>query len=107
LTASDEAEARAAHNQLLVVALDNIAGWMAFSDWRVENRPIAHIASASVEQLKQRLTSITVLDVREASEWNSGVVPGALKIPYSELNSRKGEVPMGEPVAVMCQSGAR
>ena len=48
-----------------------------------------------------------VIDVREADEYDSGHVPGALFVPLSELEQRVDEVPSGEPVLVICKSGGR
>jgi len=49
----------------------------------------------------------TVVDVREADEYEAGHVPGAILIPLSELQGRADEVPSGEPVLVICKSGGR
>ena len=49
----------------------------------------------------------TVLDVREAAEWSSGHVAGALHIPMGQLPSRLSEVPKDGPVYVICHSGNR
>lgn len=49
----------------------------------------------------------TVVDVREANEYEEGHVPGAILVPLSELEARADDVPAGEPVLVICRSGAR
>ncbi len=48
-----------------------------------------------------------VLDVREPHEYAAGHVPGAVLIPMNELPTRMDEVPKGDPVYVICRSGAR
>ena len=48
-----------------------------------------------------------VLDVRQASEWVDGHVPGATLIPLDQLPARVGEVPHDRPVVVICRSGNR
>ncbi len=61
-----------------------------------------------VEELAERLAEgVVVIDVREADEYDSGHVPGALFVPLSELEQRVDEVPSGEPVLVICKSGGR
>jgi rhodanese-related sulfurtransferase len=50
---------------------------------------------------------LTVVDVREPSEYVEGHVPGALLIPLGQLPQRVGEVPPGDPVYVICRSGSR
>jgi rhodanese-related sulfurtransferase len=48
-----------------------------------------------------------VIDVREPQEYVSGHVPGARLIPLGRLPQRAGELPAGQPVYVICQSGNR
>lgn len=48
-----------------------------------------------------------VVDVREAGEYVQGHLPGALLIPLGQLPLRKGEVPSGGTVYVICRSGNR
>ena len=50
--------------------------------------------------------TLHVLDVREASEWRGGHVPGAIHIPAGQLPNRVDEVPRG-PLAVVCATGYR
>ena len=47
-----------------------------------------------------------VLDVRRPDEWHAGHLPGAVHIPFWELERRAAEVPPGE-VWVHCASGFR
>lgn len=48
-----------------------------------------------------------VVDVREAHEYASGHMPGAVSIPMSVLPVRFQELPRDRTVYVICQSGAR
>lgn len=48
-----------------------------------------------------------VIDVREPSEYVSGHVPGARLIPLGRLPQYAHELPTGEAVYVICQSGSR
>ena len=64
------------------------------------------------DELMRRLDSDEaplVLDVRTASEYTAGHVPGAINIPHTALAARLGE--LGEPrsreVVVYCESGRR
>lgn len=57
-----------------------------------------------VSELEGR--GVPVIDVREADEYASGHVPGAISIPMSEIQGRLDELPAG-PFDVICQSGGR
>ncbi|QOJ01115.1 MAG: MBL fold metallo-hydrolase [Phycisphaeraceae bacterium] len=48
-----------------------------------------------------------VLDVRRASEFQEGHIPGAINIAHTRLLSRLGEVPKGRHILVNCRGGAR
>jgi len=48
-----------------------------------------------------------VLDVRKASEYEVGHVPGSLNLAHTRLLDHLGEVPQGQPLLVHCQGGTR
>ena len=48
-----------------------------------------------------------VLDVRGASEWETGHLPGARHLPLGYLVDRVHEIPRTKTVVTQCQSGAR
>jgi len=48
-----------------------------------------------------------VLDVREADEWATGRVPGAVHIPMNEVPARMEELPKNDPFFVICAVGSR
>ena len=48
-----------------------------------------------------------VIDVREADEYETGHVPGAINIALSELVGREEECGLGSTVYVICQAGGR
>lgn len=52
-------------------------------------------------------SNATMLDVREASEWQAGHVPGALHVPLGELESSLGTLPRDQRLIVICRSGHR
>ncbi|TFD54580.1 rhodanese-like domain-containing protein [Cryobacterium frigoriphilum] len=51
--------------------------------------------------------AVVVLDVREQDEYDDAHVPGVLHIPISVLMERMNEVPVGQPVYVICAVGGR
>src|SRR3990172_6164527 len=50
-----------------------------------------------------RAGDVTVLDVRPATEFESGHIPGAASIPLEELERRLTEIPRGQPVVAYCR----
>jgi len=48
-----------------------------------------------------------VLDVREPHEYAAGHVPGARLVPLASVPDSLGELPTGQPIFVICQSGNR
>jgi rhodanese-related sulfurtransferase len=62
------------------------------------------VPAVSVDQLPP---DAALLDVRESDEWAAGHAPSATHLPMSELTSRMGELPAGDPLYVVCRSGGR
>ena len=62
-----------------------------------------------MDQLVVRLRGgdVKVVDVRGASEWEAGHLPGVPNIPLASFSERLKEVPVDLPLVVHCQSGAR
>ncbi|HET6413967.1 MAG TPA: rhodanese-like domain-containing protein [Anaeromyxobacter sp.] len=51
---------------------------------------------------------VKVVDVRTPAEFDKGHVPGAVNIPYDEMERRAGELgPPTTPLLLYCQSGRR
>lgn len=48
-----------------------------------------------------------LVDVRMASEFAAGQIPGAINLPVDELRGRLAELPKEKPIAVYCQVGQR
>jgi len=48
-----------------------------------------------------------LVDVRSASEFSNGHIPGAINIPLHDLASRSDELPTDKPIVVVCASGNR
>jgi rhodanese-related sulfurtransferase len=66
----------------------------------------------SPEELAHRIESGSapvVLDVRSRDEFAGGHIPGAINIPYDEIDARRSEIPASasDEIVVLCQSGGR
>jgi rhodanese-related sulfurtransferase len=48
-----------------------------------------------------------LLDVRDAAEVESGVIPGAVAIPLGQLRKRLGELPRDRKIVAYCAVGLR
>ena len=95
--------------QLLRIGIDQIAGAatgrtsaLALGG-KVSSYPVTDFAGLAAAWGRP---GQVVLDVRRPDEWRAGHLPGAVHIPFWELEPRAGEVPAGE-VWVHCASGFR
>lgn len=68
--------------------------------------PIVQIEAAEWEAWVSD-NDATVLDVREADEWQLGTLPDAVLISQGEIVERLEEVPKDKPVLCVCRSGGR
>jgi rhodanese-related sulfurtransferase len=59
--------------------------------------------------LEEHRTTVQILDVREAEEFNGplGHIPGAKFIPLGELKARVDELDKAQPVVAVCRAGGR
>lgn len=104
---------------LVRVGLDNIHGWFDPSEldnYEAVGGELGRIEEVSVEEALELIggrggsgdgEGVRVLDVRRATEFAEGHLPGAVNIAHTRLASRLDEVPKGGPLLVNCRSGAR
>jgi hydroxyacylglutathione hydrolase len=112
LIAATQSDATRAAREMAKIGLDRVTGWFAAESlvaWADAGGEVERVTLASSSGLAARITSgeVTVVDVRRASEWAHGHLPGALHIPLGALAGRLGEIPRGQPVVVQCQGGTR
>lgn len=74
--------------------------------------PAVETANIGADELMSRIeaeTAPTILDVRTPEEFAAGHVPGAINIPYTELEERYSELQLegSDELVVYCQSGRR
>jgi rhodanese-related sulfurtransferase len=66
------------------------------------------VPEIDVEELARlRETGVTLVDVRQADEYEEFHVPGAQLIPLAEVPERIEEIPDDERVYVICAGGGR
>lgn len=65
------------------------------------------VDTAELTRLRDGEAAVQVVDVREATEWADGRIPGAVHVPLGELGLRKTELDPNRPVVTICRSGRR
>lgn len=112
LVTQDEEDLADALDSLMIVGMTNPIYVLdgAVDAWRAARLPVVELALVTPHVLRQRLETGavgTVLDVREPSELQGGMVRGAVNIPY-RLLAQVADLPqLQEPVVVVCNSGNR
>jgi hydroxyacylglutathione hydrolase len=107
-----EADVKKAVRELAMIGLDHVAAWYdlhVVGEWETAGKSLETVAKTDVAALAPRLArgDVTVLDVRNRSEYAAGHLPGSLHIPVGYLPERLAEIPRDKPIIVQCQSGAR
>ena len=71
--------------------------------------PEGYCSVGNVEKFQEMIdaSSPLLIDVREASEYAEGHVPGAINIPLRTLTYNLDKIPADSPVIVYCASGHR
>jgi membrane protein DedA with SNARE-associated domain len=91
---------------VVVVAAGLLAGWIGwkFLQRRRFLRQLV-VARITPEELRQKLEAreeIVVVDVRTALESEVDSVPGALRIPLEDLDTRHGDIPRDRDIILFC-----
>jgi rhodanese-related sulfurtransferase len=109
LVGRDDADALHGAHLAAAVGIRRIAGYLAggMTSWREEKRPTRSVERIDVAGLHERIGEVQVLDVREATEWADGHIPGSVHTAYHDLAGVPDGLDAGEPIAVICASGQR
>lgn len=79
-------------NMLGYIAENMLSGLLKTAQW------------SQIEELRN--AGYQLIDVRTASEFNNGAIPGAVNIPVDEIRGRVSEI-KAQPILVNCQVGQR
>ena len=100
--------------QAIRIGRDEVAGALVgLEAWQAEGRPVEGGARISIDGLARtlaqgdRATGPVLIDVRQASEFAAGHVPGAWHIDGGSLPDRLDELPRDRTIATMCAAGFR
>jgi hydroxyacylglutathione hydrolase len=109
---ADEASLPDIVAQLHLIGLDNVAGYWTpevIDTWATKGRELLGVPRIDAPTLRGLLSGdgATVIDVRGATEYATGHIPGSRNIPLGYLARRIDEVPVYGGVIVHCQGGTR
>jgi membrane protein DedA with SNARE-associated domain len=80
-------------------------GWVGFKYWQrkrfIKKLAIARIPASELLRMLEEGEEVAIIDVRGLSS-AEGPIPGALRIPLSELAARQHEVPRDRDVVLFC-----
>lgn len=110
-TEAPPANVSSAVHDLTMIGLDRVIGYVDVDDalraWEEAGHATDSVEQVTVDELAQlHREPVTVIDVRGASEWNAGHLPGAVHVPLGTLRERVDSLP-DTPLVMQCQSGAR
>lgn len=108
LIGADHAQVRAAQRDLARIGMDRLAGASTENPERLSGArgPSSYSITDFRGLAAHGLEGITVLDVRQRSEWEAGHLPGATHLPIQQVPDSLAGVPAGQ-VWVHCGSGYR
>jgi hydroxyacylglutathione hydrolase len=109
LVINDEYDLHEAVKQLAVVGYDQVIGFLegGMVAWQEAGLPVQQVNQLSVEELFSRRHALTVLDVRDQSEWDQGHIKGAIHLLYYAVLDQVHTLDRTRPLAVICASGQR
>jgi hydroxyacylglutathione hydrolase len=108
----DDADGRRAGRLAVAVGIRRLAGYLhgGMTSWRQEKLPTSRIERVAVDDLADRLSrrpELQVLDVRDATEWRSGHIPGSVLRTWHDIDALPDGLDPALPIAVICASGQR
>jgi rhodanese-related sulfurtransferase len=95
--------------QLLADAGFDVTGHLegGLNAWKAAGLPTETLDVMSVDDLKERLADVQVVDVREGYEFRHAHIPGATNLPWTETWTRAGELDSERTPAIVCGDEVR
>ncbi len=108
----DDEDGRRAAALAVAVGIRELGGHLAggMTGWRQEKRDVERVERLELSKLRERQGAqpeLQIFDVREASEWHAGHIPGSTHTPYHDIRGLPESIDPERPVAVLCASGQR
>ena len=109
LVAESTDQTVAATRGLIRIGYDELAGYLdgGIDAWARAGYPVETIPSMDVKELRERFNEVTLVDVRQLSEWNAGHIPGAIHLEAGRTAWDDLPFPHDRPLAIQCASGNR
>jgi hydroxyacylglutathione hydrolase len=110
LIAGSASAAQEATRQLVRIGFHDLRGWLDPHDWTEEGRVMRSVTRCTMGDLTERILdggNITVIDVRQESEWAGGHLPGAVHALAPDLPAIIDHLDREAPIAVHCATGSR
>ena len=97
-----------ATRQLIRIGYDDLAGHLegGIEAWAREY-PVETVQIVDVHELRERLDEVTLVDVRQRSEWNAGHIPGAIHFEGGRIAWEELPFTQDQPLVIQCASGNR
>ena len=106
LLTTDREQAATLRRQLATIGFDDVRGFAdPVPDTGEELGRLRIVDARTANRLAE--DGALLIDVREDSEFEEGHAPGAMHIPYEQLQQRLAEVPRERDVIVYCAAGVR
>lgn len=106
LIGPSEAEVNQAVRELAMIGLDRVVGW--YGEEALDHSGVLEATDqVSAKAMLDEDSDVTVVDVRNRTEWEIGHVCNAIHLPLATLAKRAGELPKDRKLIVHCQSGVR
>ncbi|HEX8927120.1 MAG TPA: MBL fold metallo-hydrolase [Terriglobales bacterium] len=114
LVGEDDDHLRESQMRLARVGIENVKAYLdgGIHGWINEGFELEYIPQVTVEEFSELLAAdrdqhISVLDVREPGEVESGAMQGSFRIPLGQLASRASELDPEKLIVVHCKGGYR
>jgi len=97
-----------ATRQLIRIGYDDVLGYLegGIDAW-ARGYPVATVQTVNAKQLRDHLHDVTLVDVRNRSEWEEGHIPGAIHFEGGRIPWEVLPFPQDKPLAIQCGSGNR
>lgn len=102
ILAADEAQAETLRAKLSYVGIDNVVGYVT----TLEGLGRETLKSVTPDELEQ-MSAPFILDVRTATEYKNGHLPGANQLHAGRVMWTLDSLPKDQAIVTHCQSGAR